>query len=85
MSAAQGTNSELYLTRALWGGLRHDRRLERQFPPRPSPYDIIKVPDPPRRVLASPEGHAEPLGKTGSHGGPNYGTRSRLWDARDRA
>jgi hypothetical protein len=75
MSAARA-NGELYLTRALRRGLGHDRRLERQFPPRPNPYDVIKAPDHPRRASASPEGHVEPLGKTGSHGAPNYGTYS---------
>jgi hypothetical protein len=70
MSATQGTNGELYLTRVLRRGLRHDRCLGRQFPLRPSPYDVIKTPDPPRRVSASPEGHVEPSGKTWSHGGP---------------
>jgi hypothetical protein len=40
------------------------------FPPRPSPHDVIKSAQPPRRTSASPEGHVKPSGKTGSHESP---------------
>jgi hypothetical protein len=50
-----------------------------------APMTSSKHPTPPQRPSASPEGHAEPSGKTGSHGGSNHGTHSRRWDGHDRA
>jgi hypothetical protein len=40
---------------------------------------------PPWRTSASPEGHVEPSGKVGSHGGPYHGTPSHWWDGHDHA
>jgi hypothetical protein len=46
------------------------RRLGQYLSASPEPPGVIKSARPLRCVSASPEGHVEPLGKTGSHGGP---------------
>jgi hypothetical protein len=64
MSAAQGTNDKLYPARALRRGFEHDT-ASRAISLRLAPG-----------VIASPEGHVEPLGKAESHEGPPHGARS---------
>jgi hypothetical protein len=45
-------------------------------PPHLSPRGIIKSTSPQRCISASLEGHVEPSGNTGNHGGPQHGARS---------
>jgi hypothetical protein len=55
------------------------------FLPCPSPRDVIKSVHTPQHASASPEGHVEPSGKTGSHGGPQPWHLLPPMDRHDRA
>jgi hypothetical protein len=70
MSVTQGTKVNLHPTQALRRGLRRDRHLERQFPLRPSPHDIIKAPDPLNVLPPRPRDAWSPLARRGAMGPP---------------
>jgi hypothetical protein len=77
MSAAQGANNKLYLTRALRRGLEHDRCLGRHLSISPEPpWHHQRRPTPRIAFLPRPMGMWNPQARWGATGGPNYGTRS---------
>jgi hypothetical protein len=77
MSAAQGANDKLYLARALWRGLRHDRRLGRHLSVSPEPPRRHQRRPTPRGTFPPrPRGTWNPQARWGATGTPDYGTRS---------
>jgi hypothetical protein len=55
------------------------------FPPRPSPCDVIKAPDPLNSLLPRLRDTWNPQARRGATGDPNHGTRSHGRDGHDRA